>query len=858
MTIETQTPRIVFVGTGTRGPFQLQDGSGNPIRLRVATDLVVWRYASVTDNDGEQLVKDVDFTVSNVDPDNATFSLTMAQDVLASGERLVVTRSQDVAQNLNLTLGGNYGGPSDMAQRDIVAEQIQELRRDVDRSVKNAWTESEGVSLPIPASATQPLAQTADGELVHYTAPALAAISAGYLVGEELQAPGDGVETVFVLTGIGATNPRHLDIQIDITGNQPWDTYSVYYDSGTSQSTVTFDSPPPYGSTIYFRPRVYPGMEGPAGPSLTLSAQYRIPARVSAGPGASEEITSSANVFTFLGAANYAAMRTQLGLGTGDSPQFTTIELGAATDTTLARVAAGRVSIEGHEIATLDQTQTFTGTKTWSALGTFSLASTASGQPSLTVSSTDPGSVGATLRLLHSSASPAANDLVARIIFDGVDSGAGGVTYARIQVDAIDPTDTAETGRFGVQTMQAGAITTRWYTGLGLYSQTVTGGDKGINTLNFQTIYQNNVQVATLGANAFAAAQTVSVAGLPLRLTNTTDAAANQGLIIESDRATPTAGDQVYASWVLSDSAGNQDEMGRLALVTSSVTNGAESGYLLHSVRNAGSLTQTMRMTSTVLSPHVSDGVALGSTSLMWSDLFLASGGVINFNNGDVTITHGANTLTFAGAASGYSFDVVPTVSGVNLVTRTSTDTLTNKTLTSPVLNTGVSGTALAAATDVRAQSSTTLLLTPASLAQKAAFAAHKNGTNQTGIASTVWTKITFSTELYDVGAGFDAVTNSRWTPPASVVRLGASVEIDGTLASPGQLLIAIYKNGSEWARGGPATTAGTSFSYLAIHADDLANGTDYYEIWVNITTSSGTATANGTAAYTRFYGSQV
>jgi hypothetical protein len=47
-----------------------------------------------------------------------------------------------------------------------------------------------------------------------------------------------------------------------------------------------------------------------------------------------------------------------------------------------------------------------------------------------------------------------------------------------------------------------------------------------------------------------------------------------------------------------------------------------------------------------------------------FSDLFLASGAVINFNAGDVTITHSANVLAFAGASSGYTFDVVPTVGG--------------------------------------------------------------------------------------------------------------------------------------------------------------------------------------------------
>ncbi len=47
--------------------------------------------------------------------------------------------------------------------------------------------------------------------------------------------------------------------------------------------------------------------------------------------------------------------------------------------------------------------------------------------------------------------------------------------------------------------------------------------------------------------------------------------------------------------------------------------------------------------------PAANDGAALGTTSLMWSDLFLASGAVINFNNGDVTLTHSANTLTLGG-----------------------------------------------------------------------------------------------------------------------------------------------------------------------------------------------------------------
>lgn len=51
------------------------------------------------------------------------------------------------------------------------------------------------------------------------------------------------------------------------------------------------------------------------------------------------------------------------------------------------------------------------------------------------------------------------------------------------------------------------------------------------------------------------------------------------------------------------------------------------------------------------------DSGALGASGTAFSDLFLASGGVINWSVGDVTITHSANALAFAGASSGYSFD---------------------------------------------------------------------------------------------------------------------------------------------------------------------------------------------------------
>jgi|LULR01.1.fsa_nt_gb hypothetical protein len=61
-----------------------------------------------------------------------------------------------------------------------------------------------------------------------------------------------------------------------------------------------------------------------------------------------------------------------------------------------------------------------------------------------------------------------------------------------------------------------------------------------------------------------------------------------------------------------------------------------------------GALTVTDGVTAT-LSPIASDGAALGTTSNQWSDLHLAEGGVINWDNSDFTATQVSNLLTLTG-----------------------------------------------------------------------------------------------------------------------------------------------------------------------------------------------------------------
>ena len=118
----------------------------------------------------------------------------------------------------------------------------------------------------------------------------------------------------------------------------------------------------------------------------------------------------------------------------------------------------------------------------------------------------------------------------------------------------------------------------------------------------------------------------------------------------EGDRATPADNDRAYFSMKLSNDGGTQTEFARQSWRADDVNAGtSEDGSIFWAVNVAGTLTDKLRLAGSALVPSSTDGLALGSLLLMWSDLFIAPDGVINFNAGDVTITHSANLLTVAG-----------------------------------------------------------------------------------------------------------------------------------------------------------------------------------------------------------------
>lgn len=152
------------------------------------------------------------------------------------------------------------------------------------------------------------------------------------------------------------------------------------------------------------------------------------------------------------------------------------------------------------------------------------------------------------------------------------------------------------------------------------------------------------------GAIATPTSITLSNAGNTISAKNSTNSNSVQIAIFEGDRSAAADNDLAYLTFRLSDSGGTQKEFSRISwkAVDADVGTG-EDGEFIFSVMDNGSLTTKMAVGTTYVYPITSDGLALGDSTHMWSDLFLASGSVINFAASNVTITHSTNKLTFNG-----------------------------------------------------------------------------------------------------------------------------------------------------------------------------------------------------------------
>ena len=159
--------------------------------------------------------------------------------------------------------------------------------------------------------------------------------------------------------------------------------------------------------------------------------------------------------------------------------------------------------------------------------------------------------------------------------------------------------------------------------------------------------------------------QTSAAAGISTTVSSTEGGTAIGPIIdIHRNSASPADADFIGAVYFSGEDDGdNITIFSSLEAQIDDVTGGEEDGSLLVKTMVGGTLTTIMDISSGGIlfsapaAPNSNDNATLGASGTAWSDLFLASGGVVNWNSGDVTITHSTNTLAFAGATGGYTFD---------------------------------------------------------------------------------------------------------------------------------------------------------------------------------------------------------
>lgn len=111
------------------------------------------------------------------------------------------------------------------------------------------------------------------------------------------------------------------------------------------------------------------------------------------------------------------------------------------------------------------------------------------GETVLRVESLNDGSVAQDLELFRNSASPAASDDLFNLSYYGRDSAANKQLYAEILARILDATSTTEDAELIIRTVLAGTVANRLRIGAGVYTEGATGGDKGVGTINAESVY---------------------------------------------------------------------------------------------------------------------------------------------------------------------------------------------------------------------------------------------------------------------------------------------------------------------------------------------------------------------------------
>lgn len=167
--------------------------------------------------------------------------------------------------------------------------------------------------------------------------------------------------------------------------------------------------------------------------------------------------------------------------------------------------------------------------------------------------SDDGATEGPLLTLDRLSASPAANDVIGAVLFNGRDSGGTVQGYAGVEAQIVSPTASSEAGRLLLRSTIAGALGTRAYVGAGIYTPNAAGGDKGADSINAVSYYLNGGSMIPSGFLYGA-----TIANNALDATNSIDFSTGQAIDSTnvSMASLPALTKQLNANWAAGNNQG--------------------------------------------------------------------------------------------------------------------------------------------------------------------------------------------------------------------------------------------------------------------------------------------------------------
>jgi len=149
------------------------------------------------------------------------------------------------------------------------------------------------------------------------------------------------------------------------------------------------------------------------------------------------------------------------------------------------------------------------------------------------------------------------------------------------------------------------------------------------------------------------------------------------------------------------------------------------------------------------------------------------------------------------------------------------------------------------------------ITINAAALKNTPAFLAHK--TSNQNITDATGVKVTFDSEIYDVGSSFD-LSNNKFVVPSNeagkyILYGGCQMEANGSSELDNAILY-LYKNGSIVAQyeNNPTSNPGRAINCTWSDSFDLSVS-DYIEMYAYIDDISGTPTVIGNSRHRTFFG---